>query len=176
MSEEGEGEKRGEEEKEFKHIVRILDTDLDGKKKVVYSLCGISGIGRRVARAIVVSSGINLNAKMGELSDGEIERLKSGIRSAEKRLPVWMLNRKKDLLTGEDMHIMGPDLLLKLREDVNLLRKMRSYRGIRHERGLKSRGQRTKATGRKGLVVGVMRKKILAAKAKPGRKEERERK
>ena len=67
---------------------------------------------------------------------------------------------------------MGPDLPLKLGEDIDLLRKIRSYRGIRHERGLRVRGQRTKATGRRGLVVGVMRKKILAAaKAKTGKKE-----
>ncbi|MCW3134286.1 MAG: 30S ribosomal protein S13 [Methanophagales archaeon] len=163
MQEEGEREKETEE---FRHIVRILDTDLDGKRSVAYSLCGIKGIGRRVAKTIVASSGIDPRAKMGELSDDEIERLKSAINNAEKRLPRWMLNRKKDLITGEDKHIMGSDLLLKLREDINLLRKIRSYRGIRHERGLRVRGQRTKSTGRKGLVVGVTRKKLLAAKAK----------
>jgi len=171
MSEEGKKREEGRGEEEFKHIVRILDTDLDGKKSVVYSLCGIKGIGRRVAKTIAVSSGIDPSAKMGELSDGEIERLKTAINSVEKRLPEWMLNRKKDLITGENMHIMGPDLLLKLREDINLLRKIRSYRGIRHERGLRLRGQRTKSTGRKGLVVGVTRKKLLAAKAKTGRRE-----
>ena len=170
MSEEKENREEGEKE-EFKHIVRILDTDLDGKRSVAYSLCGMKGIGRRVARTIVVSSGIDLNAKMGELSDVEIERLKSAINSAEKRLPWWMLNRKKDLITGEDKHIMGSDFVLKLREDINLLRKIRSYRGIRHERGLRVRGQRTKSTGRKGLVVGVTRKKILAAKAKAGERK-----
>ncbi len=170
MSEERENREEGEKE-EFKHIVRILDTDLDGKRSVAYSLCGMKGIGRRVARTIVVSSGIDLNAKMGELSDVEIERLKSAINSVEKRLPWWMLNRKKDLITGEDKHIMGSDFVLKLREDINLLRKIRSYRGIRHERGLRVRGQRTKSTGRKGLVVGVTRKKILAAKAKAGERK-----
>ena len=154
MSEEGEKE-------EFRHIVRILDTDLDGNRRVEYSLCGVRGIGRRVARTIVVSSGVDQNARMGDLSDDEVERLRGAIKSAEKRLPGWMLNRKKDLISGDDKHIMGPDLLLKLRDDINLLRKIRSYRGIRHERGLRVRGQRTKSTGRRGLVVGVTRKKIL---------------
>jgi len=169
MGEEGE---KSEEREEFRHIVRILDTDLDGKKTVAYSLCGIKGIGRRVANVLVVSSGIDSRAKMGDLSDDEIARLKTAISGVKKRLPGWMLNRKKDIFTGEDMHVMGPDLPLKLGEDINLLRKIRSYRGIRHERGLRVRGQRTKATGRKGLVVGVMRKKILAAaKAKTGRRE-----
>lgn len=166
-----EAEKREEEKEEFKHIVRILDTDLDGKRSVVYSLCGIKGIGRRVAKEIVIFAGINPSVKMGNLSDDEIEQLKSAISTVDKRLPWWMLNRRKDLLSGEDKHIMGADHVLQLREDVNLLRKIRSYRGIRHERGLKARGQRTKSTGRRGLVVGVIRKKQLAAAAKTGAKK-----
>jgi small subunit ribosomal protein S13 len=171
MSEEAKAEKREEEKEEFRHIVRILDTDLDGKRGVVYSLCGIKGIGRRVAKVIVISAGIDSKVKMGDLTDDEIEHLKGAINTAEKRLPYWMLNRRKDLLSGEDKHIMGSDQMLQLREDINLLRKIRSYRGIRHERGLKARGQRTKSTGRKGLVVGVIRKKQLAAAAKGGARE-----
>lgn len=169
MSEEAKPEKR--EEEEFKHIVRILDTDLDGKRSVVHSLCGIKGIGRRVAKVIVISTGIDPGTRMGNLSDDEIEQLKSAINSAEKRLPGWMLNRRKDLLSGSDKHLMGAGHMLQLREDINLLRKIRSYRGIRHERGLKVRGQRTKSTGRRGLVVGVIRKKQLAAVAKGGARE-----
>ena len=159
------GEEAENREEEFKYIVRILDTDLDGKRSVADSLCGVKGIGRRIARLIVISAGIDPGTKMGKLSDDEIARLKAMINSVEKRLPLWMMNRRKDLMTGEDKHIMGTDLMLKFREDVNLLRKIRSYRGKRHERGLKVRGQRTKATGRRGMVVGVIRKRQLAAKS-----------
>jgi small subunit ribosomal protein S13 len=151
---------------EFKYIVRILDTDLDGKRNIADSLCGIKGVGRRIAKTIVISAGLDPMTKMGNLSDDDVERLKAAINSAEKRLPLWMFNRRKDLITGEDKHIMGTDLTLKFRDDINLLRKIRSYRGIRHERGLKVRGQRTKATGRRGMVVGVIRKKQLAAEAR----------
>lgn len=165
-----EAEEKEEEKGDFKHIVRILDTDLEGKRSIAYSLCGIKGIGRRVSNAITISSGLDPRVKMGELSENEIERLKSAINSAEKRLPHWMLNRKRDLMSGVDRHIMGSDLLLNLRDDINLLRKIRSYRGIRHERGLKVRGQRTRSTGRKGAVVGVIRKKQLAA-ARAGTKK-----
>jgi small subunit ribosomal protein S13 len=154
-----------ETEEEFKYIVRILDTDVDGKRNVADSLCGIRGIGRRIAETLVRSVGLDSKRKMGTLSDNEIERLKTAINSAEKRLPVWMYNRRKDINTGLDKHIMGTDLTLKFRDDINLLRKIRSYRGIRHERGLKVRGQRTKATGRRGMVVGVIRKKQQAAQA-----------
>lgn len=160
-----EKEERGEGKEEFKHIVRILDTDLDGKRSIPYALCGIKGIGRRVAHVITLMSGLDPRLKMGELSDDEIDRLKGAITTLEKRLPWWMLNRRKDLFTGEDRHITGANLLLNLREDINFMRKIRCYRGIRHERGLKVRGQRTKSTGRKGAVVGVIRKKQLAAAA-----------
>ncbi|HDS45405.1 MAG TPA: 30S ribosomal protein S13 [Methanomicrobia archaeon] len=152
------------ENADFKHIVRILDTDLDGNRKVVHALCGVKGIGQRVARVLVAHTSVDPNQKMGNLSDDDIEQLKSAITGVEKRLPQWMLNRRKDILTGDDKHIMGADQVLQLREDVNLLRKIRSYRGIRHERGLKARGQRTRSTGRRGLVVGVIRRKQLAAK------------
>jgi small subunit ribosomal protein S13 len=168
----GKGKERGKEKgkeseaekADFRHIVRILDTDLDGNRNVVHALCGIKGIGQRVARVLVASTSVDPNQKMGNLSDDDIEQLKSAITSVEKRLPQWMLNRRKDILTGDDKHIMGADQVLQLREDVNLLRKIRSYRGIRHERGLKARGQRTRSTGRRGLVVGVIRRKLLAAK------------
>ena len=161
MSEERE-KTEGVDKEDFKHIVRILDTDLNGNRRVLYSLCGITGIGRRVARNVVLSSGVDPNAKMGNLTNEDIGKLKVSVEGVEKRLPWWMLNRRKDLISGDDLHIMGTDMELKFREDINLLRKIRSYRGIRHERGLRVRGQRTKSTGRRGMVVGVVRKKILA--------------
>jgi small subunit ribosomal protein S13 len=74
-------------------------------------------------------------------------------------MTTWMLNRQKDLVTGENKHLLGQDILLTLREDLNTLKKIRCYRGIRHERGLKVRGQRTKSTGRRGSTIGVSKKK-----------------
>jgi small subunit ribosomal protein S13 len=70
-----------------------------------------------------------------------------------------MVNRPKDIYTGEVRHLLGPDLTMMNDDDVNRMRKMRSYRGIRHETGQKVRGQRTKSTGRTGTTVGVKRKK-----------------
>ncbi|HNT73065.1 MAG TPA: 30S ribosomal protein S13, partial [Methanothrix sp.] len=61
--------------------------------------------------------------------------------------------------TGEDRHVMGTDLVMALREEMDIIRKTRSYRGIRHERGLRVRGQKTRSTGRRGATVGVSRKK-----------------
>jgi len=146
------------EQEEIKHIVRVANTDLEGKKSVQYSLTGIKGINRRTARIISDISGVDPAATMGYLEDEQIETLNKTVDGIESILPVWMLNRRKDYLSGEDKHIVATDVLLIKREDLNNMKKTRSYKGIRHERGHKVRGQRTKSTGRRGLVVGVKRK------------------
>ncbi|KAF5410740.1 MAG: 30S ribosomal protein S13 [Candidatus Methanocomedens sp.] len=143
---------------EIKHIVRVANTDLEGKKSVQYSLTGIKGINRRSARIISVVSGVDPKATIGYLEDEQIEALKKTVDNIESILPTWMLNRRKDPLTGDDKHIFGTDVLLVKIEDLNTLKKTRSYKGIRHERGHKVRGQRTRSTGRRGLSVGVKRK------------------
>ena len=150
--------KENSEQDEIKHIVRIANTDLEGKKSVQYSLTGIKGINRRIARIISDRSNVDPTATIGYLDDEKIDSLKKTIEEIESILPTWMLNRRKDLLTGDDKHILSTEILLTKREDLNTLKKTRSYRGVRHERGHKVRGQRTRSTGRKGLTVGVKRK------------------
>ena len=150
--------KDNSEQDEIKHIVRIANTDLEGKKSVQYSLTGIKGINRRIARIISDRSNVDPTATIGYLEDEKIDSLKKTIEEIESILPTWMLNRRKDLLTGDDKHILATDILLTKREDLNTLKKTRSYRGVRHERGHKVRGQRTRSSGRKGLTVGVKRK------------------
>ncbi|HUW66733.1 MAG TPA: 30S ribosomal protein S13 [Candidatus Nanoarchaeia archaeon] len=146
------------DQEEIKHIVRIANTDLDGKKSVQYSLIGIKGINRRTARIISNNANVDPTATIGYLDDEKIDSLKKTIDKIESILPTWMLNRRKDLLSGEDKHITSTDVLLVKLEDLNTMKKTRSYKGIRHERGHKVRGQRTKSSGRKGLTVGVKRK------------------
>ena len=143
---------------EIKHLVRIANTDLEGKKSVQNSITGIKGINRRIARIISDRSNVDPTATIGYLEDEKIDSLKKTIEEIESILPTWMLNRRKDLLTGDDKHILATDILLTKTEDLNTLKKTRSYRGVRHERGHKVRGQRTRSSGRKGLTVGVKRK------------------
>lgn len=144
---------------ELRHLVRIMNTDLQGAKPVQYALTGLPGVGRRTAILIARSAGVNPTAILGYLPDEEVAKLDNAIGKFEDIVPGWMLNRQKDLATGQDKHLLGTDIVLTFREDINTLKKIRAYRGIRHERGLKVRGQRTKATGRRGSTVGVSRKK-----------------
>lgn len=148
-----------EEDTEIKHLVRVMNTDLIGSKQIQYALLGINGIGIRAAKIISKNASLSPNELIGYLDDDKIEVLNNSIINYETYVPKWMINRRKDIITGEYKHLFGSDITLTIKEDVNTLKKIRAYRGIRHERGLKVRGQRTKSTGRKGTIVGVKKKK-----------------
>ena len=148
-----------ENNKEFRYIVRLANTDLDGNRIAVYGLMQIKGIGYRASELILKAAGIPKNKKIGELTDDEIDKLKKIIDNAGEHLPWWAVNRKRDLLTGKNLHLVGADLDLAVKDDIDLLKKIRAYRGIRHERGLPVRGQRTRSNNRSGMTVGVSRKK-----------------
>ncbi len=145
---------------EFKYIVRMANTDIDGNRPLLYALQGIKGIGYRVAEGIVRELKMNPKEKIGNLSDEDIEKIRVIVEEKlEDLLPSWMRNHRKDYITGEDNHLLSTDLDLQKQDDINRLKRIRAYRGIRHERGLTVRGQRTRSNGRRGLAVGVSRKK-----------------
>jgi small subunit ribosomal protein S13 len=144
---------------EFKYIVRIADSNIDGNYRVDHGLSHIKGIGIRVAARITRAAQIPASKKIGDLSDEEIDKLAGLIEEIPDRVPTWMLNRRKDYESGDDLHLYSTELNLQYRDDLNRLKKIRCYRGMRHERGKKVRGQRTRSNGRTGLAVGVVRKK-----------------
>ena len=155
--------------KDFKYIVRISNTDIDGDKNVVYGIKSIKGIGAHMANLIANESKINKNLKIGDLKDPDIEKLQAIIDKVSESAPAWMLNHRKDYETGEDIHLIGSEIEMHLRDEINIMKKIRSYRGIRHERGLPVRGQRTRANNRKGLALGVSKKReIKSSSSKAG--------
>lgn len=169
-----EAPKAKEEGPEIRHIVRIADTDIDGNRSIQYGLTGIKGINRRVAKIVSLNSGLDPIATIGYLNDADIDKLKLSVDNISTVLPTWMMNKQNNILTGDDRQLLGMDVLLSKNEDINLMKKARSYKGLRHERGLRVRGQRTRSTGRKGRTVGVTRAAIQAtqAAAKEGEKKE----
>lgn len=151
--------KQDDKDENFQYIVRIANTDIDGEKKLIMGVAQIKGIGRQLASLIVESSGLDKKLKIGVLTEQQIEKLKNTIEDIEGIAPGWMLNHRKDIDTGKDIHLISSDVDLRLRDDINLLKMIRSYRGIRHETGLPVRGQRTRANNRRGLSLGVSKKK-----------------
>jgi len=83
-------------------------------------------------------------------------------------VPSHMVNRSKDFETGEDKHLVGSDLELRKEFDIKRLRKIKSYRGLRHGVNLPVRGQRTKGNFRPNKMKGGgIRKKIKVKKENP---------
>ncbi|OYT44863.1 30S ribosomal protein S13 [Thermoplasmatales archaeon ex4484_6] len=152
-------ETEGERSPDFKYIVRIVNTDIDGERKIIDALTTIHGINYRISNILVKEMGVKKDMLMGDLSDDQVSKLVTLIESIPSNLPPWMLNRQRDIETGEDTHAIATELELIHNEDINQLRKIRSYRGIRHETGQKVRGQRSRSNGRTGATVGVSRKK-----------------
>lgn len=160
-----------DEKEGFKYIVRMANTDLNGKKQLIHALTGIKGIGRRMAFIIANVTGLPKFDKIGNRTDEELVLLENTIMTLSQKIPSWTMNRQHDLETGEDYHLVSTDVDIKKRDDINLMKMIRCYRGVRHEKGKKVRGQRTKSHGRKGLTMGVVRKAVVSqAGAKTGAK------
>ncbi len=153
---------------EIKHLVRIANTDLEGQKHISLALTKIKGIGHVLSNILCNISNIEKSKKAGLLSDDEVSKLDSVIKNISKNgVPSWALNRRKDYETNEDIHLIGPDLKFTQENDIKRLKKIKSYKGMRHANRLPTRGQKTKSNFRKNRgkgSLGVKRKK-----AKPGR-------
>ncbi|MBU0614998.1 MAG: 30S ribosomal protein S13 [Nanoarchaeota archaeon] len=150
-------------EKEFRHIVRIMNTDIDGNRSVGSALHKIQGVGFMFGNLIINTLGLDVSKKSGDLSDAEIHSIEEFVKDPQKMgAPVWMLNRRKDKETGKDIHLSSTDVKYVRENDIKLLKKIKTYKGIRHMSGLPVRGQRTKSNFRKNkgkLSLGAKPKK-----------------
>ncbi len=147
--------------REFNYIVRLHGSNLDGTKLLPYALCDLKGVGIRVSKTMIKKLGLDPSLRLGTLSEADVRRLEEILNNpASGGIPNWMLNRRKDLETGKDIHLLGSDLTLRVRDDIDLMKETKSWKGNRHARGLKVRGQRTKTAARKGRSVGVSRSRV----------------
>merc|ERR1712243_194965 len=144
----------------FQHILRILNTNIDGRIKVMFAITSIKGVGRRYANIVLKKADIEVTKRAGELSDEEVEKLITIMANPRQyEIPDWFLNRQKDIKDGKFSQVLANGLDNKMREDLERLKKIRAHRGLRHYWGLRVRGQHTKTTGRRGRTVGVSKKK-----------------
>lgn len=152
---------------DFRNLVRVVGTSIDGNRTLPFGLSEIRGVGRRLAMAICYVGKFDPSTRIGLLSDEDFEKIEKIIKDpVGAGIPKWMVNRPKDLRTGEYRHVSGNDLELSLKTDMDRMKRIRSWKGIRHMFHLKVRGQHTRTTGRTGLVVGYLRgkKKTSAGK------------
>ena len=144
---------------DFSYILRMADTDMDGQKTLATALTAVRGVGPRTAIQICKNTGFDPASLAGHLSADEQESLRVAIEGYAETVPLWMLNRQRDIETGDELHLTGQQVTLTLEDDINRLRTMKCYRGVRHASGNKVRGQRGRSNGRGGLTLGVSRKK-----------------
>ena len=144
---------------DFSYILRMADTDMDGQKTLATALTAVRGVGPRTAIQICKNTGFDPASLAGHLSAEEQESLRVAIEGYAETVPLWMLNRQRDIETGDELHLTGQQVTLTLEDDINRLRTMKCYRGVRHASGNKVRGQRGRSNGRGGLTLGVSRKK-----------------
>lgn len=125
-------------------MARISGIDLKDTWKVDYALTNIKGIGWALSKRILDSAGIDSHKRISDLSGEDINKLASKV----------------------DEYPIEGELARQIKTNVSRLRATGSYRGIRHSRGLPSRGQRTKSNARtkrgKRKTVGAFKKEALA--------------
>jgi len=144
----------------FRHIVRIAETDIPGNLSLAWGLAKVKGIGYNMAIAICRKLGLDPSILVGYLDDEEVAQIEEIVKNLQKfGFPSWMLNRRKDVETGESLHLVSSELIYYARQDIEREIKIKSWRGVRHSLGYKVRGQKTHTTGRVGPVIGVQRKK-----------------
>lgn len=147
-----------------KKIIRMFGTDLDGSLRVDRALMKIKGISFSFAQAVRRALSIPSDKKLQELSEDELKKVEECIRDPSKfGIPSYLYNRRKDLETGKDLHLVSSELEMRKKLDIEFLKSIKCYRGIRHMYGFKLRGQRTRSRGahfygRIGPVVGVSKK------------------
>lgn len=152
-------------------IIRMAGRDIRGSHSIIGALMQIKGIGYNMAHAIALAverqHGIKMTTKIGTLSEQQTQQIETMMRDPSKSgVPNYMLNRRKDIETGADFHVIGVDQTVAVRNDIDRDIKNQTWRGFRHMYGQRVRGQRTRSTGRTGATVGVTKAKVEAA-AKP---------
>lgn len=127
-------------------MARIAGVDLPKNKRAEIGLTYIYGIGRTTSQAILTKAGIDLNKRVAELNDEEVAKIRSIIQSDHK--------------------VEGA-MRSEVQMNIKRLMDVGSYRGLRHRKGLPTRGQRTRTNartrkGKRKTVAG--RKKTVEKK------------
>jgi small subunit ribosomal protein S13 len=134
-------------------IVRILQTDIPGDKNVYAGLTRIKGVSWSISNALCIILKMDKMKKIETLTKEEITKIEETLK--QHKFPQFLLNRRKDFTTGENKHILGQALDIEEELDIKRLKKIRSFRGLRHALGQPTRGQSTKSHFRTNRKKGV---------------------
>ncbi|XP_043835863.1 40S ribosomal protein S18-like [Dromiciops gliroides] len=123
--------------KKFQHILRVLNTNIDGWRKIAFAITAIKGLGRRYAYVVLRNVDIELTKRAGELTEDEVECVITIMQNPRQyKIPDWFLNGQKDVKDGKYRQVLTNGLDNKLCEDLERLKKIWAHRGLRHFWGL----------------------------------------
>ena len=127
-------------------MARIAGVDLPEQKIVDIGLTYVYGIGRANVVSVMKEAGVDSSKRVKDLTEAEISKIQKCV---------------------EKIKVEG-DLRREVEQNIKRLEEIGSYRGIRHKRGLPSRGQRTRSNARtkrgKRKTVGTVRKEASTTK------------
>jgi small subunit ribosomal protein S13 len=120
---------------------RILGIDIPREKRIEAALPYLYGIGRTTARSILTEAKVDFNKRAKDLSEEEVNR-------------ITVIVQNKFIAEG--------DLRREIQQNIKRLMDIGCYRGLRHRKGLPSRGQRTKTNartrkGKRSIVAKIIK-------------------
>lgn len=125
---------------------RLVGVDIPENKKVLYSLTAIYGVGKSVSAKVLASAGVDPDKRTRDLTQDEVGKINKMLEN----------------------FITEGDLRRQVNENIQRLKRIKCYRGIRHILKLPVRGQRTKTNsrnargGQKRRAVGALSKEMAA--------------
>lgn len=142
-------------------LIRIMATDIPANHSLLFGLAKIKGIGVMFSNAVCLALGYDKNKKIGTLSEKEIETIENYLGGNDfSKIPVWMRNQQKDVLSGDDKHFVGKDLDFQNLQLQRRMSKIKSYRVLRSKLRLTVRGQRTASNFRRNRMLASKKSKV----------------
>jgi small subunit ribosomal protein S13 len=136
-------QQRPQQNVEYVKLIRIASKDIPGNMKIYPGLTRIKGVSWAISNAVCIALRLDKNKKIINLAESEIKNIEDFLKNP--KLPAFIVNRRNDFESGMDKHLTGTNLDLQKDFDIKRLKKIRSYRGLRHVSGQPLRGQRTRA-------------------------------
>lgn len=152
-------------EKKQENFVRILGTDINSNRTLLYGFSNLKGVGFTFSNAMCHILKMDRNDKVSSLTDKHIEKIEDFLLNPQKNgLPSWILNKRSDHESGSDIHLAGKDIDFDLIKHKRKLNKIKTYKGQRTRLGLTVRGQRTRSNFRKNKTRASMKSKSIGGK------------
>lgn len=130
-------------------MARIAGVDLPENKRVDTGLTYIFGIGRTNVVSVIKDAGVDASKRVKDLTEDEVNKIQKIV---------------------EKIKVEG-DLRQEIEQNIKRLEEIGSFRGLRHRKGLPTRGQRTRSNARtkrgKRKTVGTVRKEVVAKTGGP---------